>query len=112
MIEVGKYYKSRNNATVLRATSEDKNGRFKGKIVGGNLSSEGLELDNWLVDMFEPCEAPQSTQPTPSTDKDTELRLECLKLAVEVNKGRSYEVDVRAEAQKYYDWITQKETVE
>jgi hypothetical protein len=40
-------------------------------------------------------------------DKDVELRLECLKLAV-IGKGNVLTDMVIADAQHYYDWITKQ----
>ena len=102
MIEVGKYYKFKDNELVVKALSPENEGTFYGEVVVAVKGYAGeLTCD---VAYFVLCEAPQSierAQPEPTHAKDTELRLECLKLAVEANS-----VDPVIVAKEYYEWIT------
>ena len=103
MIEVGKYYKDKAGNIVVKALSGIINGAFVGKIVLA-LDSQAIGADRvWDFIYFEPCEAPEPTQPEHSPTKDVELRLECLKLAVQANC-----VDPVIAAKEYYDWITKR----
>lgn len=108
MIEVGKYYKSKDSELIVKALSPENEGTFYGEAI---VKVEGYDDNLWCdVVYFEPCEAPQTTQPEQSPTKDVELRLECLKLAVNVSNGVRHETEIVAMAEYYYDWITQKQT--
>jgi hypothetical protein len=52
---------------------------------------------------------PIKAQPELTLTKDTELRLECLKLAIQSNQGVWQNPEtVTTDAQHYYDWITKQ----
>ena len=67
----------------------------------------GKEINMMHLAYFEPCEAFETPQPEPTPTKDIELRLECLKLAIQSNQGVWQNPEtVTTDAQHYYDWIT------
>ena len=99
MIEVGKYYKFKDNELVVKALSPENEGTFYGEVVVAVKGYAGeLTCD---VAYFVQCEAPETTQPEPTPTKSVELRLECLKLAIQANC-----VDPVIAAKEYYEWIT------
>jgi hypothetical protein len=101
MIEVGKYYKVKEGDIVVKALSGIANGAFIGKIVLA-LDSQSIGVARvWDFIYFEPCEAPETPLPEATPTKDVELRLECLKLAIQANC-----VDSVIAAKEYYEWIT------
>lgn len=121
MIEVGKYYKFTDNELVVKALSPENEGTFYGEVV---VAAKGYDDKLWCdVAYFIQCEPPQveAKKQFEAPDamwkslsdilptKDVELRLECLKLAVEQNKGIGSHVSIMERAQEYYGWITKED---
>ena len=105
MIEVGNYYKGiKGELLVVKATSGIFNGTFDGRVIIADKDSTQGEESLWLAEAFEPIE---TTQPDPTTTKDAELRLECLKLAVSNEKSQTIKM-LLEDGEKIYDWITNK----
>jgi hypothetical protein len=104
MIEVGKYYKATDGCgLVVKALSPEKEGTFYGEVV---VAAKGHKNREWCdFSYFEPCEAPETTQPEPTPTKDVELRLECLKLAI-ITMDIKCPTGAIDEAEYFYDWIT------
>lgn len=104
---IGKYFKSKETDLVVKALTQCTAGTFKGEvIIGDSLNKKGDIYDGWYFDGFKPHESPKPEQ---SPTKEVELRLECLKLAVEQNNGRALEPkEIITDAQYYYDWVKRK----
>lgn len=107
MIELGKYYKAKESTLVVKATTDTHYGTFMGEVVIPDECNSIIgEVLDWNASFFSPTEnpfkAPQTTQPEPN--KDTELRLECLKLAI-IGKSNVLTDMVIADAQHYYEWV-------
>jgi hypothetical protein len=103
----GQYFKS--GDLVVKATTDTVKNIFAGEVVVSDEMYNVGDLSEWNALVFEPYKDPQTTQPDPTTNKDTELRLECLKLAIQSNQGVWQNPEtVTTDAQHYYDWITQK----
>ena len=80
-----------------------KDGDIQGIVINGNNYWKQWEYKtNWEYNSFTDLE---TTQPEPTPTKDTELRLECLKLASNNKNGQSKDAILQL-ADDYYDWIT------
>lgn len=91
---------------IIYALSE-KDGHIQGIVISGNNYWKQWEYrTNWDFNSFTDIEA---TQPDPTPDKDVNLRLECLKLAIQSNQGVWQNPEtITTDAQHYYDWITKQ----
>ena len=107
---IGKYFKLKGNTLVVKALTESTIHGFAGEVfIENETYPVGHIVYNFDIGQFEPCEAPQTTQPDPAPNKDTEIRLECLKLAIQSNQGVWQNPEtVTTDAQHYYDWITKQ----
>ena len=125
---MSKYYKDRLSALVVKYTNQNTKSRFEGIVVIGNGCSTyivGYKSNHWEYMCFEPyTPTPQELAEWGETetlsndnpnkvelsDKDINLRLECLKLAVELNRDFKYKTShFTNRAQDFYDWITKKD---
>lgn len=103
----GQYFKS--GDLVVKATTDTEQNIFAGEVVVSDEMYNVGDLMEWNALVFKPCEAPQTTQPEPTPDKDVDLRLECLKLAIQSNQGVWQNSEtVTTDAQHYYEWITKQ----
>lgn len=119
--ETPKYMKSIDPETkglIIEYIADGKNDEFKGVVIkqGKSRWEVGNKSNTWIKSLFEPCELNTETPSNDNTnkvelsDKDINLRLECLKLAANSNKGIGHDASVIvAEAQEFYDWITKKD---
>ena len=86
-------------------------GEFKGIVIerGETDYSVGALHTRWVESCFEPCELNTDTLSNDNpnkvevSDKDINLRLECLKLASNCTLPPS---EVMEQAKEYYEWIT------
>ena len=116
---MSKYYKSINSPLVIKATAILQSGDFEGKVIVATEHHKLFKIKFWIGSQFEPyTPTPQELAEWGETetldndnpnkvevsDKDINLRLECLKLAITNGGGDTWNV-----AQDFYDWITKKD---
>ena len=106
-----KYFKHKTSDLVIEVLDDQYTNYPLAKVVVAGNAWEIGDTARFDLRLFEPCEAPQSTQtdkPIPNYTKDAQLRLKCLKLAIQSNQGvwQSPET-VTTDAQHYYNWITE-----
>ena len=112
------YYKFNNNNLVVKWIKNNKKDFFTGKVVriGGSGWKLGQEDDFFCFNDFSEYtpkkkelaewdkiapQVPKTPLPEATPIKDVELRLECLRLAIQANC-----VDPVIAAKEYYEWIT------
>lgn len=108
-----KYYKHIDTDMVVKVEKENGN-TFSGTVeVAGGKYIAGAYLNAWYKPSFEPYELNTETLSSDNpnkvkvSDKDINLRLECLKLAIELNKS-NVGLDMAyclEEAIESYNWI-------
>jgi hypothetical protein len=114
-----KYFKSKKSDLVVEWVKNNEIGGFEGYVVVADKNWEVGQFSNWFsfvglkpitflkeeepkVSYVNPANPHQELpQPEPTPTKDLELRLECLKLAIQANC-----VDPVIVAKEYYEWIT------
>lgn len=120
---MSKYYKNIQYGFIVKVYTEISNEDFEGVVVAECKEMPLHEEGMWLKERFAPyTPTPQelaewgetvsndNTNKVEVSNKDINLRLECLKLAVNSNKGIKHDASVIvAEAQEFYDWITKKD---
>lgn len=115
---IGKYYKHSKGICIVKATSEIVDGTFTGEVVVADNETNVGETQWWTMSLFEPYHKPfeiteageeKTIIANPTPTKDTELRLECLKLALNTHTGITTNSEsVLADAKTYYEWVTQE----
>ena len=122
---MSKYYKHR-NGLVVKWLNDNNSIAFTGVVVNVGGSAWKLKEKNdylFIEDFTTYTPTPEElsewgetdtlTNDNPNKvevdDKDANLRLECLKLAVMSNQGIGHDSEVLTnEATEFYNWITQK----
>jgi hypothetical protein len=125
---MSKYYKQKKGNIVLKWINDNPNDKecFKGKVLVKGVYVEVGEISSdWIKACYKPyTPTPQELAEWGETetvsndnpnkvevdDKDINLRLECLKLAVMINDNTRKELSyLTSNADEIYDWITKKD---